>query len=174
MLVFVFLSEELPDLCFKSVELIIFAISYFLKSEIEETSIWAIDWKLEKIKNKIGANNPLNIHSKRNVFEKNAYVSTTPGKKKEIKYVKNTFVKVAEIPRIIGVNIPDVPMVRWNNPHINPIIVLKSAFNPRGAALTKSKRSPEKKPTVSPCKHPFWIEIYTVNSKSKSGTTGRK
>ena len=76
-----------------------------------------------------------------------------------MKYVNNTFAKVANTPRTIGVIIPEVPIVRWNNPAIKPIIVRKSAFNPRGAALTKSNINPEKNPTVSPCKQPFWMEI---------------
>lgn len=141
---------------------------------MEDTWIEEIALTLEKIKNNIGLSKPLKIHSNKNIFEKKLYVKTTPGKKKEIIYVNRTFNPVAATPKIIGVIIPVVPTVRWNKPPINPIIVRKRAFNPKGAALTKSKSKPEKKPTVSPCKHPFWIEIYTVNNSKKSGITGKK
>ena len=59
------------------------------------------------------------------------------------------------------------------SPKTKPRIVRKSAFNPSGEALKKSKRNPDTNPVVSPKIIPLFKETNKVIINKKSGTTGR-
>jgi hypothetical protein len=54
-----------------------------------------------------------------------------------------------------------------------PRIVRKSAFNPSGEALKKSKRNPDTNPVLSANKEPLFNAIKRVIINKKSGTAGR-
>ena len=62
---------------------------------------------------------------------------------------------------------------KWNKPNTKPSIVRKSAFNPRGEALKKSKRKPEAKPVLSANNEPLFKATKSVIISKKSGIAGR-
>ena len=95
------------------------------------------------------------MHSSQMFILRKSYVYTIFGKKNERICCNKAFTSVALKPRKSGIKKPLVLSVRKKRPAIKPIIARKSALRPSGDALRISRKSPEKKPFVSPSSEPL-------------------